>query len=638
MELGRSQLGFDRLGLWFLTQEPGVAVGSFGVDETGRIRNESHSIIYTEFASDMTLMLSRSKPYLFEINGPLYNECGELIGHGFHAMAPLWDGEKAIGYVTTDNYLLHQVITERQCELLSLYAATLGHLCSRLRTEAELRKEKRFADTAIDILPGIFYFFDQQGHFLRWSQNLEKVTGYTAAEIVRMHPLDFFEEADREIIAEGIQTVFAEGEATAEASFVSKDGQATPYFFTGRHTKLDDTSYLVGMGIDISERKRLEEQLLQSQKMEGIGRLAGGIAHDFNNLLTAIIGYADLTKDELSESHPAYPYVQNVFKAAERAGTLTSQLLAFARKQIIAPSIISLNELIMDTGAILRRLIGEDVELIVLPQPELWLVKADFNQFSHVLINLAVNARDAMPSGGSLTIETANIILDADYARRHADVLPGEYAMLVVSDTGVGMDVAIQQHIFEPFFTTKGLGKGTGLGLATCYGIVKQSGGHIWIYSEPGQGTAFKIYLPRVAADSARAVNAPEETDIRGGTETILLVEDEVLVLDFAVRALRKRGYTVLEASNGHEALRQAHGYIGHIDLMVTDVVMPQMSGKVMAEQFHLIRPETRILYASGYTDSSIVAHGVLEAGVAFLQKPYTFTSLTRKVREVLDI
>ena len=242
-----------------------------------------------------------------------------------------------------------------------------------------------------------------------------------------------------------------------------------------------------------------------------------------------------------------------------------------------------------------------------------------------------------MPSGGSLTIETANIVLDADYARRHADVLPGEYAMLVVSDTGVGMDAAVQQHIFEPFFTTKGLGKGTGLGLATCYGIVKQSGGHIWIYSEPGQGTAFKIYLPRVADGNVRVVNAPEETDIRGGKETILLVEDEVLVLDFAVRALRKRGYTVLEASNGQEALHQARQYIGHIDLVVTDVIMPQMSGKLMAEQFHLIRPETRILYASGYTDSSIVAHGVLEAGVAFLQKPYTFTTLTRKVRDVLD-
>jgi PAS domain S-box-containing protein len=507
-----------------------------------------------------------------------------------------------------------------------------------MRVEAELRREKRFADTAIDSLPGIFYFFDKQRKFLRWNRNLEAVTGYSAEEIAVRHPLDLFSGMDKDLVAARIEKVFEDGEATVEAVMASRDGHQTPFYFTGKRTMLDGATYLVGMGIDISERKRLEEQLLHAQKMEGIGRLAGGIAHDFNNLLTAILGYTELIAEEIGEAHPARPYVANVTKAAERAATLTSQLLAFARKQMIAPRIMSLNDLIVDTGAILGRLIGADVELILLSDPDLWHVQADFSQLSQVVINLAVNARDAMPEGGKLIVETANVILDADFVRAHVDVVPGEYVMLSVTDTGVGMDAEVQQHLFEPFFTTKGVGKGTGLGLATCYGIVKQSGGHIWIYSEPGHGTTCKIYFPRVLMTDSAPDICRVEPVISGGSETILLVEDEPLVLNFAANTLRKRDYTVLEACNGQEALQFMQSYTGALDLVVTDVVMPQMSGRVMMEHLHRVRPSVQVIYASGYTDGSIVADCIIEAGMAFLHKPYTPAMLSRKVREVLDL
>jgi two-component system cell cycle sensor histidine kinase/response regulator CckA len=387
---------------------------------------------------------------------------------------------------------------------------------------------------------------------------------------------------------------------------------------------------------DISDRKRLEAQLMQAQKMEGIGRLAGGIAHDFNNLLTAILGYAELAVEELDAGSAVRGYLENIQNASERAAGLTSQLLAFARKQIIAPRVLSLNGLVQNVYGLLRRLIGEDIEIVTVLAEGLWSVKADAAQFEQALVNLAVNARDAMPEGGKLTIETVNVTLDADYIRVHPEILPGDYVMLGVSDTGVGMSEAIQQHIFEPFFTTKGPGKGTGLGLATCHGVVKQNGGHIWLYSEPGVGTTFKIFLPR-SEETAVAPLPAEVHNTPRGTETILVVEDEPMVRSLAVEALRLLGYRVLEAGDGMAALQIAHAYASPIHLLLTDVIMPQMSGRQLAERIQALRPEVKVLYVSGYTDNTIVHHGVLDSGMAFLQKPYSPLTLANKIREVLE-
>jgi two-component system cell cycle sensor histidine kinase/response regulator CckA len=388
---------------------------------------------------------------------------------------------------------------------------------------------------------------------------------------------------------------------------------------------------------DITERKRLETQLLQAQKLDSIGQLAGGVAHDFNNLLTVITGHADLVLGAAAPDDPARSDLEELRKAAERAAGLTRQLLAFARKQILEPRVLKLNDLVLEMDKLLRRLIGEDIELITLPAPDLGRVKVDLSQIEQVLINLAVNARDAMPDGGKLTIETRNVVLDDAYAQLRVGVSPGSYVMLAVSDTGIGMDQATQQHIFEPFFTTKAAGRGTGLGLATCYGIIKQHGGNIWVYSEVGHGSTFKIYLPCVeeAADPAAQPNLPHE--MPRGAEVVLLVEDEPAVRNLVARVLRGQGYTVLEAGNGGEALELIQTQAGVIDLLVTDVVMPEMNGKTLAD--HMVRryPEIRVLFISGYTDRAIVHHGRLEPDVTFLQKPFAPLALAQKVREALD-
>jgi two-component system cell cycle sensor histidine kinase/response regulator CckA len=388
---------------------------------------------------------------------------------------------------------------------------------------------------------------------------------------------------------------------------------------------------------DITERRLLEMQLRQAQKMEAVGRLAGGVAHDFNNLLTAMLGSADLVLETLAPSAPERDDVKEIRKAALRAGELTRQLLAFSRQQVLAPQVLDLNALVANIEKLLQRLIGEDVELRTALAPDLGAVKADPGQMEQVIANLVVNARDAMPAGGRLTIETANAELDQAYVEQHFPAQPGSYVLLAVSDTGTGMDAETKSHIFEPFFTTKEKGKGTGLGLATVYGVVKQSAGYIWVYSEPGQGTAFKIYLPRVRETPAPARRGPAPVARLSGSETVLLVEDDEMVRGLMSRTLTNRGYTVLVASNGAEALPQAESHRGALHLLVTDVVMPGMSGREVAQRVVALRPEVKVLYLSGYTDDAIVRHGMLEPGIAFLQKPFTPDALARKVREVLD-
>ena len=382
-----------------------------------------------------------------------------------------------------------------------------------------------------------------------------------------------------------------------------------------------------------------EKQLWQSQKMEAVGRLAGGVAHDFNNLLTVIKGYTELMLEDLKPSDPMRSEMEEVQKAADRAAALTRQLLAFSRRQVLAPKVVNLNFLVEDMNKLLRRLLGEDIELCTKLDSSLGSVQADPGQIEQVIMNLAVNARDAMPKGGKLTLETANLELDQAYAREHAIVQPGSYVLLAISDTGCGMDAETLAHVFEPFFTTKEQGKGTGLGLSTVYGIVKQSGGYIWPYSEPGIGTTFKIYLPRVDETAAReqAAAQPAASGLEG-TETILLVEDEEGVRGLTRQLLQRHGYTVLEAEHGQDALLLCERYSGPIHLLLTDVVLAaQMSGRELVERLVPLRREMKVLYMSGYSDEAIVHHGVLAPGTAFLQKPFTTESLMRKLREVLD-
>src|ERR1700751_5725844 len=391
---------------------------------------------------------------------------------------------------------------------------------------------------------------------------------------------------------------------------------------------------------DVTERRALEEQLRQSQKMEAVGRLAGGIAHDFNNLLMVISGYSEFLLERLgAEPHLRGP-AQEIASAAERASSLTRQLLAFSRKQMLAPRIINLNQIATENLKMLTRMIGEDIDLVLVPGQNLWSVRADAGQIDQVIMNLAVNARDAMPSGGKLTIETANVTLDEEYARIHAPLRAGDYVMVSISDTGGGMDAETQSHIFEPFFTTKGP-KGTGLGLSTVYGIVKQSGGYIWVFSEVGRGTTFKIYLPRVPSVEEPlvqpAVSRSQSQKAEPGTETILLVEDEATLRYLARQYLEKQGYKVIEAADGAVAMQIAVAHEGVIHLLLTDVIMPGMNGRELAQRISEIRPNVKVLYMSGYTENVIGTDGTLDAGVRLLQKPFNLRDLKSKVREVLD-
>jgi nitrogen-specific signal transduction histidine kinase len=388
---------------------------------------------------------------------------------------------------------------------------------------------------------------------------------------------------------------------------------------------------------DITQIKRLEQQLSQAQKMEAVGRLAGGIAHDFNNLLTVILGNVELLLDGPADAHTLHKDAEQIRQAAERAVALIRQLLAFSRQQVLEPRRLDLNAVVTDIGQMLKRLIGEDIALVTQLAQDLGLVHADPGQLEQVLMNLAVNARDAMPAGGTLTVETTNVAFDDAYVREHIGVERGPYVRLTISDTGVGMDAATHARIFEPFFTTKAVGKGTGLGLATVHGIVTQSGGHVWVYSEPGHGTTFKIYLPRVAPSGEILQRPPRLKHSARQGETILLVEDEPAVRNLARRVLESRGYAVLEASSGYDAIRIASGRTGPIHLLLSDVVVPDMNGSAIAERMHQERPTVKLLFMSGYADEDVKLQGIVQAGAPFIEKPFTPDLLARRVREVLD-
>jgi PAS domain S-box-containing protein len=508
-------------------------------------------------------------------------------------------------------------------------------ITERKRAEETLQRLAALVASSEDAITGI----TPSGVITDWNLGAERLFGYTAAEVTgkdicRLIPSEDRAEADRtlERLRRG-ETIPA-----YEALRRRKDGSTV--VVSVRLSPIMHRNRLVGFSLiyhDLTATKKLEEQLRQAQKMEAVGQLAGGVAHDFNNLLTIISGYSEMVLASLPAGDRNRGLIQEIYKAGERAALLTRQLLAFSRKQVLEPKVLNLNAIVGEAEKMLRRLIGEDVSLIAVLDPGLAAVKVDPGQVEQVVMNLVVNARDAMAQGGKLTIETANVELDESYAQAHFEVKPGRYVMLAVSDTGCGMDEATKARIFEPFFTTKGPSKGTGLGLATVYGIVKQSGGSIGVYSEPGKGSAFKIYLPVV---QERIPTGKSHHDLKvalRGSETVLLVEDEPAVRSLSRLALQMYGYRVLEASQGEEALRVGEQHAGPIHLLLTDVVMPGMSGRQVAEAFRQRQPAMKVLFVSGYTDDAVVRHGVLEADTPFLQKPFTPVALANKVREVLD-
>jgi two-component system cell cycle sensor histidine kinase/response regulator CckA len=514
----------------------------------------------------------------------------------------------------------------------------------RKRSEEEQRASEERYRLLFESNPHSLWVYDQATFaFLAVNDAALSHYGYSRAEFLAMTALDIGSPEEIPAFREEHETLVAQHEPgrtyrsphtfkhrRKDGAIIEVDIAANSIVFEGRQ------AWLL-LATDVTEKRSLEAQLLQSQKMESMGRLAGGVAHDFNNLLGIITGYGELLRKRVGADPRLIKYVDDIIKAADRAAGLTRQLLAFSRKQVLQPRILDLNAVVSETETMLRRLIGEDIQLMTVLDEHLGAVRADPGQMDQVLMNLAVNARDAMPRGGRLTIETGNVVLDQAYARQHAGVEPGHYVMLAVSDTGQGMTPEVRARSFEPFFTTKAQGKGTGLGLATVHGIVRQSGGHVWLYSEPGHGTTFKIYLPRT--DPRGAVEAPTlaEVELPSGSETILLVEDEASLRELVRECLEASGYNVLEACHGMAALEVGERHPGRIDLLLTDVVMPGMSGRELAERLRGARPEIRTVYMSGYTDDAVVLHGILAEDMAFLQKPFTAAELARRVREVLD-
>ena len=541
-----------------------------------------------------------------------------------------------VEYYENYNAALIRKLEDKMLQLEEANRVLESDITERKLAEAEHAKLM----TAIEQSAEGVVITDTQGRIQYVNPAFSTMTGYSRTEALGANPRILKSGIHGDVFYGELWRVICAGQVwRGEVTNQRKDGSLYTEEMT--ITPVRDAqgaiTHFIAVKQDITARKGLEEQFRQAQKMQAVGRLAGGVAHDFNNLLTIINGYSEMVLERLPTEDPFYAQIGEIRKAGERAAALTRQLLAFSRRQVLEPHVLDLNTLIADVSKMLCRLIGEDVNMITVKGHRLGRVMADPGQIEQILMNLAVNSRDAMPGGGKLTIETADVELDEEFARNHFPTKPGSYVMLAVNDTGCGMTPEVMVHIFEPFFTTKEKGKGTGLGLATVYGIVKQSGGYIWVDSEPGKGTTVKIYLPRVE-QPAEVLASPEPlTSPALGTETVLLVEDESSVRLLTYRILEEQGYKILQARNGEEAILVAERYKDPIHLLATDVVMPGMSGPQLAEQLATLHRETKVLYLSGYTDDAIVYHGLLSSGPAFLQKPFTPKALAHKVREILD-
>lgn len=522
-------------------------------------------------------------------------------------------------------------------------------ITERKNAEHELKESRKQYRNLVEGTPDLITRVDTQGRFIFLNHSAFGIFGLPPEECIGRTVFDFIHPEDRKSTMNAFQSWLNKTDEifTHENRLISIDGKVHHMTWSVLAEK-DESGNVSGFASttrDITtqrraeeEKAKLEKQLIQSQKMESVGRLAGGVAHDFNNMLGVIIGRAEMALDQIEPNHPIHEDLTEIFNAAERSSDLTKQLLAFARKQTIAPKVLDLNDTVTGMLKMMQRLIGEDIHLTWQPAANLWQVKMDPSQIDQILANLCVNARDAISTNiGRITIETRNCKFDAEDCNHYADILPGDYIMLAVSDDGRGMDKQTLSQIFEPFFTTKGVGEGTGLGLSTVYGIVKQNEGFINVYSEPGHGTTFKIYLPRYLSKTESLSNQNEKMPVIGGNETILLVEDEPTFLRLTTKMLERHGYTVLTANRPNEAIILAQEHSGEINLLITDVIMPEMNGRDLAARILILHPHLKYLFMSGYTDDAIAHHGVLDEGVHFIQKPFTIQTLASKTREVLD-
>ena len=522
-------------------------------------------------------------------------------------------------------------------------------ITERKKTEEALREAENRHRALIDTIPDLIWLKDQNGVYLSCNPTFERFFGAKESEILGKTDYDFVDKSLADFFRLQDHKAMEAGRPRINEEWITFADDGYHGLFETIKTPMRDVEGnligVLGIARDITarekaekEKQKLENQMLQSQKMEAIGKLAGGIAHDFNNLLTTIIGNADFALDQAGENRSLYNDIEEIREAGQQAAALTRQLLAFSRKQIIQPQILNLNDILENTEKMLRRTIGEDVEFKTMFEPNLWDVKMDQGQIEQILMNLAVNARDAMPDGGKLTVETANVELDDVYFQHHGvKSMMRSYAMLAITDTGTGMDLETQTQIFEPFFTTKERGQGTGLGLSMVYGIVKQNNGYIWVYSEPGKGTTFKIYFPSIEGDEVSDIDEPLDENQLKGSETILVVEDNKTLLKLTRKILESYGYKVLTAQNANEAIETFKRHDGSINLLLTDVVMPGMNGRKLAEQIQSKNPKVKVTYMSGYTDDTISKHGVLYDDVEFIEKPFSQKDLGLKVREVLD-
>ncbi|MGC1450148.1 MAG: PAS domain S-box protein [Candidatus Sulfotelmatobacter sp.] len=567
---------------------------------------------------------------------------GEVARNGSRSLdwmgVPLKVNNHTFGALVVQTYSKNIRYGERDKEILTFVARQVASAVEIKRNEQALRRsEARYRSLVQSSVYGI-YRSSLEGRFLDVNPALITMLGYESAEqVLLLDPeKDVFAQSQEHtrLIDEFRRTGRLDG---IEVKWKRKDGGAITVRISGRAVSSADepADVLEAIAEDVTDRRVLEDQFRQAQKMEAVGRLAGGVAHDFNNLLMVISGYAEVILAKLDLDHPLHEKGRAIQQAADRATTLTRQLLAFSRKQLLELKVVDVNAIVRDMERLLRPLIGEDVEFSTSFAPDAAQTRADAGQLEQVLMNLVVNAKDAMPGGGKLTIQTQNLVVDENHRRAQTFIRPGHYVLLSVSDTGMGMDKETQSRIFEPFFTTKEKGKGTGLGLSTVYGIVKQSGGYVMVQSEEGRGTTFQIYLPRVEGVAENHA-APVAHAAQGGTETVLLVEDEESVRQLVRETLVSKGYRVVEAENGEAGVSAAAQHDGKIHLVITDVVMPGMGGRELVKQLARTRPDTKVLYLSGYTEDAIVSEGTIESGTAFLQKPFTLQSLSRKVREVL--
>ena len=641
-----------------------LAIERKRAEEKLRESEERYRVV-AETATDVIVTIDEHSTILFAnraVERMFGYEASELLGKPITMLMPEYlrhvhesaignyvrTGRKHINWESVELPGLHRTGREIPIDLsfgefkrngIRFFTGIARDITERKQAERELTKsEERYRDI-VENAHDIIYSHDLQGNYTSINNAGEQITGYSREEVLSMNFVQTVAPESLEKAREMIARKLAGEKGTAyDMEIIAKDGHRVAVEVNSKLVFQDGAPVGVqGVARDVTERKELEEQLRQSQKMEAVGQLAGGIAHDFNNLLTAITGYSELSMKRLRAEDPLLSNLQEIKKAGDRAASLTRQLLAFSRKQVLQPKVLDLNLVVLDLEKMLRRLIGEDIELRTVLEPEVGSIKVDPGQIEQIIMNLAVNARDAMPQGGRLIIETKNILVDDEYARKHIAVTPGRFVMLAVSDSGTGIDPQTQSRIFEPFFTTKEVGKGTGLGLSTVYGIVKQSGGNIWVYSEVGLGTTFKIYLPRTDESLQVYKRDPGPEEFLLGTETVLLTEDEQVVRKLACQVLRIYGYQVLEAANGNAALLICESHPAPIHLLITDVIMPGMSGRELASRLTELRPDMKVLYMSGYTDSAIVHQGVLDEGANFIQKPFSTDVLAIKVRELLD-